>query len=48
MDWNVPEQRRVMQTEGLRKQWDGPRETGYETMRRVGIPCTPSAVKYPM
>lgn len=38
MDWNVPEQRRVMQTEGLRKQWEGPRETGYENMRRVTSP----------
>ena len=44
MDWDVPEQRRVMQTEGLRRRWEGPRETGYDTMRRVSNIRTQSSL----
>ncbi len=50
MEWSVAEHRRVMQAEGLRKQWEGPRESGYSNMRKVcsgvravkrarGVPC---------
>jgi dimethylaniline monooxygenase (N-oxide forming) len=33
MDWNIPEQRRLMTLEGIRKKWEGPRQTGYDLVR---------------
>jgi hypothetical protein len=33
MDWEIPEQRRLMKLEGIRKKWEGPRQTGYDIVR---------------
>mmetsp|Transcript_8944 Transcript_8944/g.25980 ORF Transcript_8944/g.25980 Transcript_8944/m.25980 type:complete len:331 (-) Transcript_8944:8-1000(-) len=43
MDWANEEHRRVMQMEGLRNKWEGPREPGYDAMRRAlaDEPATP-------
>jgi len=33
MDWNVPDHRRLLELEGIRKEWVGPRQSGYDVVR---------------
>ena len=35
MDWNVPNQQRLMKLEGIQKEWVGPRQTGYNIVRNA-------------